>query len=190
VEDDPYIAIKPARRKPKLKLTDLVPDVGYFIAGGVSGITSRTVTAPLDRLKVYLIAQTTNAEDAVQAAKSGAPIKAGRQGLRTLVNACKHLWAAGGIRSLFAGECFFLCLSEFDIDQCHRQRHQCCKSHARVGCQIRLLRGLSFRPSTGFTHHLHFVGLKTRGRQVRRSQRYEKHLCAITIRRRRYGWHD
>lgn len=102
VEDDPYIAIKPARRK--LKLTDLVPDVGYFIAGGVSGITSRTVTAPLDRLKVYLIAQTTNSNDALQAAKSGAPIKAGRQGMRTLVNACKDLWAAGGIRSLFAGE--------------------------------------------------------------------------------------
>ena len=106
VEDDPYIAIKPARRK--LKLTDLVPDVGYFIAGGVSGITSRTVTAPLDRLKVYLIAQTTNSNDAVQAAKSGAPIKAGRQGMRTLVNACKELWAAGGIRSLFAGEYFLL----------------------------------------------------------------------------------
>ncbi|GAB7331044.1 hypothetical protein MBLNU13_g02538t1 [Cladosporium sp. NU13] len=101
VEDDPYIAIKPARRK--LKLTDLVPDVGYFIAGGISGITSRTVTAPLDRLKVYLIAQTTNSNDAIQAAKSGAPLKAGRQGMRTLVNACKDLWAAGGIRSLFAG---------------------------------------------------------------------------------------
>ncbi|POS81845.1 hypothetical protein EPUL_005574, partial [Erysiphe pulchra] len=102
VEEDPYIPIKPARRK--LKLTDLVPDVGYFVAGGLSGITSRTVTAPLDRLKVYLIAQTTNAQDAVQAAKSGSPVKAGRQGIRTLVNACKELWAAGGIRSLFAGK--------------------------------------------------------------------------------------
>jgi solute carrier family 25 phosphate transporter 23/24/25/41 len=101
-EDDPHMAIKPARRK--LKLTDLVPDVGYFIAGGVSGITSRTVTAPLDRLKVYLIAQTTNTSDAVQAAKSGAPVKAGKQGVRTLMNACKDLWAAGGIRSLFAGD--------------------------------------------------------------------------------------
>jgi solute carrier family 25 phosphate transporter 23/24/25/41 len=102
LEADPHIPIKPARRK--LKLTDLVPDVGYFVAGGVSGITSRTVTAPLDRLKVYLIAQTTNTNDAVQAAKSGAPVQAGRQGVRTLVNACKDLWAAGGIRSLFAGE--------------------------------------------------------------------------------------
>jgi len=101
LEADPHIPIKPARRK--LKLTDLVPDVGYFVAGGVSGITSRTVTAPLDRLKVYLIAQTTNTNDALQAAKSGAPVQAGRQGMRTLVNACKDLWAAGGIRSLFAG---------------------------------------------------------------------------------------
>jgi len=77
--------------------------LGYFVAGGVSGITSRTVTAPLDRLKVYLIAQTTNTNDALQAAKSGAPVQAGRQGMRTLINACKDLWAAGGIRSLFAG---------------------------------------------------------------------------------------
>jgi hypothetical protein len=142
VEDDPYIAIKPARRK--LKLTDLVPDVGYFIAGGVSGITSRTVTAPLDRLKVYLIAQTTNANDAVEAAKSGAPIKAGRQGMRTLVNACKDLWAAGGIRSLFAGECSILRLkTKSGADETFRQRYQCHQGHAGICGQVRLLRGLS-----------------------------------------------
>ncbi|KAF2861707.1 mitochondrial carrier [Piedraia hortae CBS 480.64] len=76
---------------------------GYFIAGGLSGITSRTLTAPLDRLKVYLIAQTGNAEDAIQAAKSGNAVKATAHGMATLVNACKELWAAGGIRSLFAG---------------------------------------------------------------------------------------
>ena len=105
--DDPHIPLKPARRKEKesLRLTDFVPDVGYFIAGGVSGITSRTATAPLDRLKVYLIAQTGNATEAVQAAKQGAAVQASRQGFQTLVNACKELWAAGGIRSLFAGEC-------------------------------------------------------------------------------------
>lgn len=101
-ECDPYIPVKPARRK--LKLTDLVPDVGYFVAGGLSGITSRTVTAPLDRLKVYLIAQTNTGHDAVKAAKKGSPLVATRQGVRSLANACKELWAAGGIRSLFAGE--------------------------------------------------------------------------------------
>lgn len=115
-EDDPYIPIKPARRKelegqelvalkPKRqpKLTDFIPDVGYFVAGGVSGITSRTATAPLDRLKVYLIAQTGNAEDTVQAVKSGKAVSAAQHGARTLWNACKELWAAGGMRSLFAG---------------------------------------------------------------------------------------
>ena len=110
VEDDPYIPVKPARRKGdpdaptiELKLTDLVPDVGYFVAGGLSGITSRTATAPLDRLKVYLIAQTGNASEVVQAAKQGQAIKATAQGAATLANAVRELWAAGGIRSLFAG---------------------------------------------------------------------------------------
>jgi solute carrier family 25 phosphate transporter 23/24/25/41 len=142
LEADPHIPIKPARRK--LKLTDLVPDVGYFVAGGVSGITSRTVTAPLDRLKVYLIAQTTNTNDAVQAAKSGAPVQAGRQGVRTLVNACKDLWAAGGIRSLFAGE--FLLPGHIGVrsDDNIRQRNQCHQSHARIGRQIRVIRGMFY----------------------------------------------
>jgi len=103
-EEDPHIPLKPARRKESLRLTDFVPDVGYFIAGGVSGITSRTATAPLDRLKVYLIAQTGSSSEAVQAAKQGAAVQASRQGFQTLVNACRDLWAAGGIRSLFAGE--------------------------------------------------------------------------------------
>lgn len=102
-EDDPHIPVQPWRRKERLKLTDLVPDVGYFVAGGLSGITSRTVTAPLDRLKVYLIAQTGNTSEAVSAAKNGAVKEATKQGFGTLKNACMELWAAGGIRSLFAG---------------------------------------------------------------------------------------
>ena len=84
-------------------LTDFVPDPGYFLAGGISGVASRTTTAPLDRLKVYLIAQT-GTNEAVQAVKSGAPTAAAKSSANTLVKACKELWAAGGIRSLFAGE--------------------------------------------------------------------------------------
>lgn len=115
-EDDPYIPIRPARRKEldeleeeqgqqeKLKLMDFVPNVGYFLAGGLSGITSRTATAPLDRLKVYLIAQTDVAEEAVVAAKTGRAGTALKHGVTTLWNAGKELWAAGGMRSLFAGE--------------------------------------------------------------------------------------
>jgi solute carrier family 25 phosphate transporter 23/24/25/41 len=106
-DNDPHIPIKPARRKEPepIRLTDFVPNVGYFAAGGLSGITSRTATAPLDRLKVYLIAQTgTNkSQEVLQAARSGAPLQATKRGISTLVIACKELWAAGGMRSLFAG---------------------------------------------------------------------------------------
>ena len=119
-DEDPHIPTKPARRKAALpeedpaqdaenpRLTDFVPTLGYFAAGGLSGITSRTATAPLDRLKVYLIAQTGTAAEAVQAAKSGAAIQVAKHSTRTLWNACKELWAAGGIRSLFAGTLFLL----------------------------------------------------------------------------------
>lgn len=84
-------------------LTECVPDPGYFLAGGLSGVASRTTTAPLDRLKVYLIAQTGNAKEAVNAAKSGAPVQATKQASNTLILACRDLWAAGGMKSLFAG---------------------------------------------------------------------------------------
>lgn len=123
-ENDPHIPIKPARRRSglntstqdtpdtllqdsaqhpqKARLIDIVP-IGYFAAGGLSGITSRTATAPLDRLKVYLIAQTGTATEAVAAVKQGAALQATKASASTLWNACKDLWAAGGIRSLFAG---------------------------------------------------------------------------------------
>ena len=64
---------------------------------------SRTATAPLDRLKVYLIAQTSPKKEAIQAVKEGAPLQVARQVGRPLIDACKELWQAGGIRSLFAG---------------------------------------------------------------------------------------
>ncbi|RMZ68878.1 calcium dependent mitochondrial carrier [Pyrenophora seminiperda CCB06] len=52
-----------------------VPNPGYFVAGGVAGIVSRTSTAPLDRLKVYLIAQTSVTEEAVAAKRVFAKIE-------------------------------------------------------------------------------------------------------------------
>jgi len=137
-ESDPHIPTKPARRKSQLeappesetksvaavhlKLTDFVPDVGYFIAGGVSGITSRTATAPLDRLKVYLIAQTGVAAEAVSAAKSGEAVKATKQASRTLWVAMQELWAAGGIKSLFAGKCLLVLLRMVNVNRSARRQ--------------------------------------------------------------------
>lgn len=88
--------IKPA-------LYSCLPTPGYFVAGGLAGLVSRTTTAPLDRLKVYLIAHTGSAEQTIQAAKSGAALQAVKGAWRTSANAMKELWAAGGIRSLWAG---------------------------------------------------------------------------------------
>jgi solute carrier family 25 phosphate transporter 23/24/25/41 len=85
-------------------LISLLPNPGYFVAGGLAGIISRTTTAPLDRLKVYLIAQVDNTPNPVQAVKAGAPLQAVRGAYMTSANAMKELWAAGGMRSLFAGK--------------------------------------------------------------------------------------
>ncbi|KAI1213598.1 mitochondrial carrier [Annulohypoxylon truncatum] len=85
-------------------LIKYIPDSGYFVAGAVAGGISRTATAPLDRLKVYLLVNTTaNANVAVLAAKKGQPIQALKHAGRPLVTAIADLYKAGGVRGFFAG---------------------------------------------------------------------------------------
>lgn len=78
--------------------------MGYFLAGGFAGVVSRTCTAPFDRLKVYLIAQSgqplkkSATPTAAAAAAAAAKPKHG-----PLVRAFKHIWSQGGVRAFFVG---------------------------------------------------------------------------------------
>ncbi|KAL9000096.1 MAG: hypothetical protein Q9169_001171 [Polycauliona sp. 2 TL-2023] len=101
VED--VVALDDMSQRRSRLLTDLSPPLGYFLAGGIAGVVSRSATAPLDRLKVYLIAQTSKTTEAINAAKSGSPVQAAKHASRPLVEASRTLWRMGGIRSLFAG---------------------------------------------------------------------------------------
>lgn len=100
---------------PKTKrLTDFAPDPGYFVAGAVAGGLSRTATAPLDRLKVYLLVNTrASTETAASALKQGRPLVALNNAVRPFSDAVKDLWKAGGMRSLFAGTLMLILLLIF-----------------------------------------------------------------------------
>lgn len=77
--------------------------VEYYICGGIASATSRTVTAPLDRLKVFLIGQTNSKYGALDHLYRGRTIEAGKEAWVSLQTACSALWRAGGVRSLWAG---------------------------------------------------------------------------------------
>jgi len=117
----------------KSKLTELLPEPGYFLAGAVSGGVSRTATAPLDRLKVYLLVNTqASTPVALDAAKHGHPIAAIRSAGGPIADAMVKLWRAGGMRSLFAGKTLFLNypVESLETNLLCRQRPQCRQDHA------------------------------------------------------------
>lgn len=92
--------LEPSERS---RLTEILPDPGYFAAGAIAGIFSRTATAPIDRLKVYLIANVSAKSAPLEAVKQGNAVAATKLAGQPIVLAIKELWKAGGIRSLFAG---------------------------------------------------------------------------------------
>lgn len=85
-------------------LTQFMPAPGYFLAGAIAGGVSRTATAPLDRLKVYLLVNTKAALNPVEVVKKGQVLGALRHVGRPVADAVKDLWRAGGFRTFFAGE--------------------------------------------------------------------------------------
>jgi solute carrier family 25 (mitochondrial phosphate transporter), member 23/24/25/41 len=105
-------------------LIKYLPDSGYFVAGAVAGGISRTATAPLDRLKVYLLVNTkSTSHAAIDAAKNGKPIAAITNAARSFWGATLDLYRNGGLRGFFAGMRFSptqVCLSRpiFELT-CH-----------------------------------------------------------------------
>lgn len=85
-------------------LTQYLPEPGYFVAGALAGGISRTATAPLDRLKVYLLVNTkAKTGAAIDAAKKGQGLSALRQAGKPIGDAIHDLYKAGGFRTFFAG---------------------------------------------------------------------------------------
>ncbi|KXJ86712.1 mitochondrial carrier domain-containing protein [Microdochium bolleyi] len=90
----------------KKKLIKFLPEPGYFVAGAIAGGISRTATAPLDRLKVYLLVKTNEspaAQVALDAAKKGQPVKAVKRAGGPFLRAVVDLYKSGGVRGFFAG---------------------------------------------------------------------------------------
>lgn len=87
------------------KLTDYLPEPGYFVAGAIAGGVSRTATAPLDRLKVYLLVNTkASTSVAVSAATHGHPLTAVKTASKPITSAVASLYKSGGLRTFFAGK--------------------------------------------------------------------------------------
>lgn len=84
-------------------LSDILPPPGYYISGAAAGVLSRTFTAPLDRIKVYLIADVSPSNEPRLSLKETLSLKSTRRIGQPLIDACKIIWRSGGLGSFFAG---------------------------------------------------------------------------------------
>lgn len=98
------------------RLMSLLPEPGYFAAGALSGGISRTATAPIDRLKVYLLVDSKSKTSTVlTAAKSGHGLAALRQAGTPVTAAVTDLYKTGGLRTFFAGKDYYVSPYSFSI---------------------------------------------------------------------------
>ncbi|CAL9727831.1 truncated non-functional calcium-binding mitochondrial carrier Sal1p-1 [Monosporozyma unispora] len=85
---------------------EFIRGFSYFLAGGVSGVISRTCTAPFDRIKVFLIARTDlgstllNTKEDLLVKNPKANINKIRS---PIVKAITSLFRQGGIRAFYVG---------------------------------------------------------------------------------------
>ncbi|KAK9452033.1 mitochondrial carrier domain-containing protein [Limtongia smithiae] len=84
---------------------DQLAGIGYFISGGLAGTISRTATAPFDRLKVFLIAQTGTASlPTAVASEIGGELKTAAQRIKNpMLDAAVTIWRHGGMKNFFVG---------------------------------------------------------------------------------------
>ncbi|AET40132.1 Ca(2+)-binding ATP:ADP antiporter SAL1 Ecym_5377 [Eremothecium cymbalariae DBVPG len=87
-------------------ITDFIGGFGFFLAGGFSGVISRTCTAPFDRIKVFLIARTDlsstllNSKEKLLYNNPRADLSKIRS---PLVKAAQSLYRQGGLRAFYVG---------------------------------------------------------------------------------------
>ncbi|KAJ3164436.1 hypothetical protein HDU88_005313 [Geranomyces variabilis] len=77
--------------------------IRYFLCGGLSGAVSRTVTAPLDRLKVLLVTQTTIYPSPLGAINSAPANVPAAPTSGAIIGGIRRIYQQGGIRSFYRG---------------------------------------------------------------------------------------
>lgn len=91
--------------------SDIMKSIGYFIAGGLSGVVSRTCTAPFDRVKVFLIARTDLSSTLLHSKRElqhqieqKIHHKVSKGKIQSpLIRAAKTIYKQGGIRGFYVG---------------------------------------------------------------------------------------
>ncbi|KAK4688162.1 hypothetical protein P7C73_g1947, partial [Tremellales sp. Uapishka_1] len=89
--------------EPETQLEDRHEAWRFLLAGGVAGAVSRTVTAPFDRLKVYLITTTTATANVTHISPTH-PIEVSKKAVGNLWGAVLRIYAdGGGMKAFWVG---------------------------------------------------------------------------------------